>query len=237
MQKPDIGREKIVVFTGAGVSQESGLRTFRDSDGLWHEHAIEQVASPEGWRADPALVLNFYNERRKAVRAAEPNTAHTAIAELERDFDVVVVTQNVDDLHERAGSSNVIHVHGEILKAQSSADPALVYPLDGRDIALGDLCERGSQLRPAVVWFGEDVPRLDESSRHFRSASRVLVVGSSLTVFPAAGLVHCASHATEKYLVSPDPQQEPFGFRLLQGKAGEVVPRVVECWLDGRPPV
>jgi NAD-dependent deacetylase len=229
--------DKVVVFTGAGASQESGLRTFRDLGGLWHEHRIEDIASPEGFRKNPAMVLNFYNTRRKALLEAQPNAAHRAIADLEKKFEVVVVTQNVDDLHERAGSTHVIHVHGEILKNQSSADPSLVYFAEKPEIEIGDLCERGSQLRPAVVWFGEAVLRMDESARHFREASKVLVVGTSLTVFPAAGLVDEARRASERYLVSPDDQPAPWGFRHLRGKAGEMVPRITTAWLAGRTPV
>ena len=230
-------REKIVVFTGAGVSAESGLKTFRDMGGLWNEYAVQDVASPQGWESNPSAVLRFYNERRRAVLAAEPNAAHKAIAKLEAIFDVVVITQNIDDLHERAGSSKVIHIHGEILKARSSVDPLLIYMLDKPTIELGELCERGSQLRPDVVWFGEDVLRMDECRAHFATGSRILTVGTSLTVYPAAGLVKQASFSAEKYLASPDAQKVPYGFRFLRGLATTVVPHVVTCWLEGRKPI
>lgn len=229
--------EKIVVFTGAGVSAESGLKTFRDMGGLWHEYAIEDVASPEGWSRNPSAVLAFYNERREAVLAAQPNAAHKAIAHLESKFEVIVITQNIDDLHERAGSSSVIHVHGEILKARSSIDSALVYELNKPTIELGELCEKGSQLRPDVVWFGEDVRHMETCLEHFASASRVITVGTSLTVYPAAGLVKKAPFSSEKYLVSPEAQKVPYGFRFLRGQATKVVPHVVNCWLAGRKPV
>jgi NAD-dependent deacetylase len=229
--------EKVVVFTGSGVSAESGLKTFRDMGGLWHEYAIEDVASPEGWRRSPATVLDFYNERRKAMLVAQPNAAHEAIARLEEKFEVVVITQNIDDLHERAGSSNVIHVHGEILKARSSAYPSLVYVLKKPTIELGEFCEKGSQLRPDVVWFGEDVRHMDECLAHFSTASRVITVGTSLTVYPAAGFVKKARFSAEKYLVSPEIQRVPYGFKFLRGQAATVVPHVVNCWLEDRKPV
>jgi NAD-dependent deacetylase len=190
--------EKIVVFTGAGVSAESGLKTFRDMGGLWHEFAIEDVASPEGWKRNAAVVLDFYNERRTAVLSAQPNAAHEAISRLEAQFEVIVITQNIDDLHELAESSNVIHVHDEILKARSSTHHSLVYTLDKPTIELGELCEKGSQLRPDVVWFGENVRHIDECLEHFSTASKVITVGTSLTVYPAAGLVKKARFSAEK---------------------------------------
>jgi NAD-dependent deacetylase len=214
--------EKVVVFTGAGVSAESGLKTFRDMGGLWNEYAIEDVASPEGWKKDPSVVLSFYNERRQAVLAAQPNAAHTAIASLEAKFDVVVVTQNIDDLHERAGSTNVIHVHGEILKARSSIDPSLIHVLAKPTIELGEFCEKGSQLRPDVVWFGENVRSMEECLGHFATASRI---------------IKKAPFSAEKYLVSLEAQKVPYGFRFLRGTAATVVPHVVNCWLEGRKPV
>lgn len=229
--------EKVIVFTGAGVSAESGLKTFRDMGGLWHEYAIEDVASPEGWKLSAAVVLDFYNERRTAILSAQPNAAHEAIARLEAKFEVIVITQNIDDLHERAGSSSVIHVHGEILKARSSTDPSLVYALNKPTIELGELCEKGSQLRPDVVWFGENVKYIDECLEHFSTASRVITVGTSLTVYPAAGLVKKAPFSAEKYLISPEAQKVPYGFRFLRGQAATVVPHVVTCWLEGRKPV
>lgn len=221
---------RIVIFTGAGVSAESGLKTFRDMGGLWRQYDIEDVASPAGWRRHPEAVLAFYNERRRAVLAAAPNAAHRAIAALDDRFHVTVITQNVDDLHERAGSSRVIHVHGEILKARSTADASLVYPWNKPDIVLGDLCARGSQLRPDIVWFGEKVRFMDACHALVAEADRFLVVGTSLTVFPAAGLVDSASPHAEKLLVSPEPQAVPHGFRFVQGTAASTLPRLVEDW-------
>jgi len=229
--------DKVIVFTGAGVSAESGLKTFRDVGGLWNDYAIEDVASPEGWRRNPSVVLDFYNERRRAVLEAAPNAAHVAIARLQDIFDVVVITQNIDDLHERAGSRNVIHFHGEILKARSSIDPSLIYALNKPTIELGELCEKGSQLRPDVVWFGEDVRHMDVCVEHFSTASRIITVGTSLTVFPAAGLVKKARSSAEKYLISPEVQKVPYGFRFLRGQAATAVPHVVTCWLNGRIPI
>lgn len=229
-------KEKIVVFTGAGISAESGLRTFRDMGGYWNEYSVEEVASPEGWAAHPASVLGFYNERRQAVLAARPNAAHKAIAQLEERFDVVVITQNIDDLHERGGSTQVLHVHGEILKARSSYDPTLIYPLHKPTIELGELCEKGSQLRPYVVWFGEQIYFMTESEEFLEEASKVLVVGTSLSVYPAAGLLRRAKSSAEKYIISPEFVQRPHGYQFLRGNATVMVPHVVACWLEGRNP-
>jgi NAD-dependent deacetylase len=229
-------REKVVIFTGAGISAESGLRTFRDMGGYWQQYRLEDVASPAGWKANPEAVLNFYNERRKAVLEAMPNAAHLALAALEEFFEVVVVTQNIDDLHERAGSSHVIHVHGEILKARSTADRSLVYPLTTPELALGDRCELGSQLRPDVVWFGEEVRFIGEAARHFAAATKILAIGTSLSVYPAAALVDEARHSAEKYLVAPEAESVPYGYRFIRGNAASVVPHVVKCWGAGRRP-
>lgn len=229
-------REKIVVFTGAGVSAESGLKTFRDMGGYWHQYSIESVASPAGWKTHPEAVLAFYNERRKDVLRASPNAAHLAIAALETRFDVVVITQNIDDLHERAGSTNVMHLHGEILNARSSVDPSLIYRLKSDVIDIGHLCEQNSQLRPDVVWFGEAVRFMDEAAMAFASASKVLTIGTSLSVYPAAGLVDEAKTSAEKYFVAPEYEYTPLGYRLLRGSAAVVVPHVVKCWMAGRKP-
>lgn len=229
-------KEKVVIFSGAGVSAESGLRTFRDMAGLWNEYAVEEVASPEGWARNPELVLRFYNERRQAVVSAEPNEAHRAIARLEALFDVVVITQNIDDLHERAGSSTVIHLHGEILKARSSVDPALTYLLDTPNLQVGDRCEKGSQLRPDVVWFGEDVRFMADAAKHFASAEKMITVGTSLTVHPAAGLLKKAKFSTEKYIVSAETLRPRYGHKFLRGNATKVVPHIVNCWMEDRQP-
>ena len=196
--------EKIVVLTGAGVSAESGIKTFRDADGLWEGHDVHAVASPEGWAADPSLVLDFYNQRRRQLREVQPNAAHHAIAALESNFEVVVITQNVDDLHERAGSSKVIHLHGELRKVRSIGNPSLIYPWED-DLKLGDLCEDGHQLRPHIVWFGEMVPAMEQAVFEILEAERVMVVGSSMQVYPAAGLVAYAPASAPIFYVDPRP--------------------------------
>jgi len=218
----------VVVFSGAGISAESGLRTFRDSDGLWEEYDIYEVATPEAWARDPELVLRFYNERRKQMRSVNPNAAHTAIAELERHTQVTVITQNIDDLHERAGSSSVLHLHGEIRKARSTQKDTLLYDLGERDIAWGDTCELGSQLRPHVVWFGEAVPAMAEAAQVIRGADILLVVGTSLQVYPAAGLLHEAPPSCKAYYVDPKAESIPTSYPLevIKEKASSGVPKL-----------
>lgn len=184
-----MSKKKLVILTGAGISAESGLKTFRDSDGLWEGYNIEDVATPRAWRKDPQLVLDFYNFRRKNVLDAKPNAAHYGLAELEKDFDVTIITQNIDDLHERAGSTNILHLHGEILKMRSERDPELIYPVTG-DIRLGDKAEDGCQLRPHIVWFEEPVPMMELAVPIVNRADLFVVVGTSLVVYPAAGLVN-----------------------------------------------
>ncbi|MBR9871316.1 MAG: NAD-dependent deacylase [Gammaproteobacteria bacterium] len=183
-------KEHIVVLTGAGVSAESGLSTFRDNDGLWEKHSVYDVATPEAFQRNRDLVLRFYNERRRQLQEVEPNPAHRLLAELESRYRVTVITQNVDDLHERGGSTNVVHLHGELTKARSTVDPQLVYDIGYRDIQPGDTCDRGGQLRPHIVWFGEEVPMLDAAAELVGTADRLLIIGTSLQVYPAAGLVH-----------------------------------------------
>ncbi len=224
-------QEQIVVFTGAGVSAESGIRTFRDSDGLWREYTLAELATPEAWRIDPQRVLEFYNERRARVGQAEPNPAHLAIAQLQSGFKVTVITQNVDDLHERAGSHEVIHVHGEITRARSSRDPSLLYDIGYGPIHLGQTCHKGSQLRPHVVWFGENVLNFERSAQLFRQASRILVVGTSLSVYPVARLLYEASRRAEKVIIAPEVEQVPPGYRLFRALATEKVPAIVRDWL------
>jgi NAD-dependent deacetylase len=224
--------QKITVLSGSGISAESGLPTFRDVNGLWRNHDWGEVASPRGWQRNPGLVLEFYNERRAAAWNAQPNAAHLAIGRLENYYDVVVITQNVDELHERGGSLNVIHVHGNLAYARSSRNPNLRYRIDGNPIQLGDTCQDGSQLRPEVVWFGEDVRDLDESRRHVATANKVLVVGTSLTVFPFAALVHQAQQNAEKVLVSLEVEEVPYGFKFYQGKAATIVPSLVDQWIN-----
>lgn len=195
--------QKLIVFSGAGVSAESGLKTFRDSDGLWEEYNVMDVATPEAWAADPELVLEFYNKRREQALKAEPNAAHLAIAELEDHFDVTVITQNIDNLHERAGSKNVLHLHGEITKSRSTVDPSLIYDINGYHINRGDKCEKGSQLRPHIVWFGEPVPNIAIAQEIVSMADILLIVGTSLNVYPAAGLIHFTDFRVRKFLVDP----------------------------------
>jgi len=199
--------KKLVVLTGAGISQESGISTFRDAGGLWNNYRIEEVASPEAWKRDPQLVLDFYNMRRKQLYEVEPNAAHIALAMLEESFDVEIITQNVDDLHERAGSTKVLHLHGELKKARSTADEDLVYTLSGWELKLGDLCAKGSQLRPHIVWFGEPVPNIMSATALVREADVFIVVGTSLKVYPAAGLLQYVPSKVKKFLV--DPEAEP----------------------------
>ena len=195
--------EKLVVLTGAGISAESGLKTFRDSDGLWEGYNIEDVATPQAWRKNPDLVQQFYNERRKNVLDAQPNAAHFALATLEKDFDVTVITQNIDDLHERAGSTDVVHLHGVITRSQSSKNPNLTYSINGWEIKMGEVCELGSQLRAHVVWFGEAVPMIEKAAMICTEAEVFMLVGTSLAVYPAAGLLDYVPDETPKYIVDP----------------------------------
>jgi NAD-dependent deacetylase len=199
--------QKIVVLSGAGVSAESGLSTFRDSDGLWEKFDINVVASIDGWRKNPALVLEFYNARRKQLKTVAPNPAHYALADLQKDFHVSIVTQNVDDLHERAGSEHVMHLHGELRKVRSTRFEELIYPWE-EELNLGDLCEKGHQLRPHIVWFGEMVPLIGAATLEVASADILMVIGTSMQVYPAAGLVHHAATGTPIYYIDPRPALE-----------------------------
>jgi NAD-dependent deacetylase len=197
-------KKKLVVLTGAGISAESGLKTFRDSDGLWEGHNVMDVASPEGWQRNPELVLDFYNQRRRQLKDAKPNAGHIGLAELEKDFDLDIITQNVDDLHERAGSSKVLHLHGELLKVCSVKNRN--YVLDWHDdLVLGDLDDAGHQLRPDIVWFGEMVPALEQAAAIAQAADFFAVVGTSLQVYPAAGLMHYTKPGTPVFYVDPKP--------------------------------
>ncbi len=195
-----MAKQKLVVLTGAGISAESGLKTFRDSDGLWENYRIEDVATPRAWQRDPQLVLDFYNQRRKNVLDAKPNAAHYGLAALEKDFEVQIITQNIDDLHERAGSTNVLHLHGEILKMRSERNASLIHTITG-DIQLGDKAEDGAQLRPHIVWFQEDVPKITEAIPLMRSAEIFVLIGTSLAVYPAAGLMQYVFAGVKKYVL------------------------------------
>jgi NAD-dependent deacetylase len=222
--------KKLVVLTGAGISAESGIPTFRDSNGLWEGFRVEDVASPEGWHRDPALVLDFYNQRRKRALEVHPNRGHIILAELEEFFDVTVVTQNVDDLHERAGSTEVIHLHGSLFESRSTKNPSLVYPITGWELKLGDQCPLGSQLRPNIVWFGESVPLMEVAAHHAAQADIFLVVGTSMVVYPAAGLINYVPYESMKFVVDPklpDVGGLPY-LKAIQDKAStgmEVVKR------------
>ncbi len=195
--------KKLIALTGAGISAESGIATFRDSGGLWEGHKVEDVATPQGWERNPKLVLDFYNERRKQAVGVKPNRGHEILAELEKDFDVTIITQNVDDLHERAGSTNVIHLHGKLFESRSTLDPSLIYPIKGWQLKLGDKCERGSQLRPNIVWFGEAVPMMEVASVIVSTADIFLVVGTSMVVYPAASLIDYVPDRVKKYVIDP----------------------------------
>jgi NAD-dependent deacetylase len=217
----------VVVFTGAGISAESGLAVFRGPGGLWEGEPVALVATPEGWKKDPKRVLRFYNERRQAVRAAKPNPAHLALGELEQMFKVTIITQNIDDLHEKAGSTNVIHLHGEIMKARGCHDSEKLYSCEG-DISLGDRADDGTQLRPHVVWFGESVPMMDTAIAAAKTADFLIVVGTSLEVYPAASLVDYVPFEATKFLVDLEPSGlTDESFHIIESKASEGVPRIV----------
>jgi len=194
-------KQKIVILSGAGISAESGIKTFRDADGLWEGHDIMEVATPQGWKKNPALVLDFYNQRRKQADSVKPNAAHYALVELEKKYDVTIVTQNVDNLHEKAGSKNVIHLHGELFQSRSTLDDKLIYNMTGWELKLGDKCEKGSQLRPNIVWFGEEVPMIETAANIASTADIFIVIGTSLIVYPAAGLVEYAPKKAKVYVV------------------------------------
>jgi len=222
-------KRRCVVLSGAGISAESGLQTFRGADGLWEGYRLEEVATPQAWARDPVTVQRFYNWRRAQVRAAQPNAAHRALVDLEARYEVQVITQNVDDLHERAGSSRVLHLHGEIRKAQSTRDPGLVIDLGERDIDMADRCPLGSPLRPHVVWFGESVPAMAEAEELVEQADLFMVVGTSLAVYPAASLMHCVPRQAAKYLIDPAIPASGLlpGYRFLQATARVALPALV----------
>lgn len=214
----------IVILTGAGMSAESGIATFRDSNGLWENHRVEDVATPEGFRRNPQLVLDFYNHRRKELLGAKPNKGHEIIAELEKDFKVSVITQNVDDLHERAGSSNIVHLHGELMKVRSTGNPKDIRTLtaDNIEINVGDVCQKGYQLRPHIVWFGEAVPMIEKSVEIVRTADVLVVIGTSLNVYPAAGLLDFAPSGVPVFLIDPKPvSARRSGIHFIQKGASE----------------
>lgn len=220
--------KKIVVLTGAGVSAESGINTFRDANGLWEGHDVMDVATPTGWEKNQKLVLEFYNKRRQQLKEVEPNSAHTALHELEEQYDVSIITQNVDDLHERAGSSKVYHLHGELKKARSTFDEDLILDWEG-DIKLGDFCEHNHQLRPHVVWFGEPVPMMEKAMEITRQADILIIIGTSMQVYPAAGLIDFIPSHTPIYFIDPKPAvRETGNLKVIAEKASIGVPALVK---------
>lgn len=224
----EVKKKKIVVLSGSGISAESGISTFRDSGGLWEEYSIEEVATPQAWAADREKVLDFYNLRRKQLLSTEPNDGHKALVNLEKGYEVKVVTQNVDDLHERAGSSHVLHLHGELRKARSTVDPNLIYPIKGWELKLGDKCEKGSQLSPHVVWFGEAVTEMENAISITAQADILIVVGTSLQVYPAAGLLYEVQPSCEVFLIDPDDMSHYANqhITVIKEKAGVGLPRL-----------
>ena len=227
---------KITVLSGAGISAESGIQTFRDSDGLWENHNVQDVATPEAFERDPALVLQFYNERRKNIAQVQPNDAHKQLVRLEEHYDVHIITQNIDDLHERAGSSKVMHLHGEIFKMCSKYNKAITYPIYN-DIQLGDLASDGHQLRPFIVWFGEQVPMMDQAAEVCSESVILLVVGTSLQVYPAAGLVHTVHRATPIYLIDKNPPTLSMpNLHIYAENASSGIKKVVDLLLSSSLP-
>jgi len=207
-------KKRIIVLTGAGVSAESGIKTFRDAGGLWEGHSIEEVATPQGWGRNPELVLDFYNQRRKQLLEVEPNKAHQLLYALENNYDVKIITQNVDDLHERAGSKNVLHLHGELRKVRSTIDENLIYNWD-TDLQLGDVCKKGTQLRPHIVWFGEAVPNLTLAEEITQTADILIIIGTSMQVYPAANLIYAIKPTTPIYFIDPKPNISENHFKNL----------------------
>jgi NAD-dependent deacetylase len=212
--------KNLVVLTGAGMSSESGIRTFRDSGGLWEEYDVTEVATPMAWAKNQELVLRFYNERRRQLAVSKPNEGHRGLAALEKHFNVYIITQNIDNLHERGGSTNILHLHGELTKARSTADPSLIYEIGYKDINRGDNCEKGSQLRPHIVWFGEAVPMMDEAIRITSLADIFVVIGSSLNVYPAASLIEYAPGNATLWLIDPNDVNVPVNRMVEVIKAG-----------------
>ncbi|MFM2269127.1 MAG: hypothetical protein RL757_2568 [Bacteroidota bacterium] len=232
----DISKPIVVVLTGAGISAESGISTFRDADGLWENHRIEDVASPEGWAKNPILVLDFYNKRRQQLFDVLPNAAHVALKDLEEKYDVRIVTQNVDDLHERAGSATILHLHGKLREVRSTRNPKLVQYWE-KDVNWGDTCPLGSQLRPNIVWFGEEVPLLYDAAEWVSSADYILIIGTSMQVYPAAGLVGYARKDAPIFYIDPFPKAShelkiATNKEILAEAATIGVPKIVEKLLN-----
>jgi NAD-dependent deacetylase len=226
-------KPKLVVLSGAGMSAESGISTFRDKNGLWEKHNINDVARPVGWKKDRELVLQFYNERRRKMWACQPNAGHTGLVELETNYDVEIVTQNIDNLHERAGSTHVLHLHGELTKARSTLDPGLVCEIGDRDVLIGSKCARGSQLRPHIVWFGEDVPLFPRATEIVSAADIVVVIGTSMSVYPAASLVDFAPRHARVFLIDPKPGPTKRPLSVIAATATDGVAQLIRL-LDGQ---
>jgi NAD-dependent deacetylase len=224
----------LVVLTGAGMSSESGISTFRESGGLWEKYDVTEVATPEAWYNNRDLVLRFYNERRRQLGDARPNKGHTGLVDLEKYFDVSIITQNIDDLHERAGSKNVLHLHGELTKARSSADPSLVYEIGYKDIKPGDYCDTGSQLRPHIVWFGEEVPKMEEAVKIVERADILVIIGTSMIVYPAAGLINYVAPRVPIYIIDPNEVEVLLtrNIEIIREKAGTGVAILREKLID-----
>lgn len=227
-----MAKKQLVVFSGAGMSAESGLKTFRDNGGLWENYKVSEVATPEAWKKDKELVLRFYNLRREQLLKAKPNKAHYKIAELEKQYDVTVITQNIDDLHERAGSTEVLHLHGELRKVRSERDANLIYNWENAELKLGDLCETGFQLRPHVVWFGEEVPMMEKAFEIAKKANILVVIGTSLNVYPAASIVNYVPANSKNYLIDPNPAMELNNFTIINAGAEEGVNILAENLLN-----
>ncbi len=231
-----MSKPKAVILTGAGISAESGIKTFRDADGLWEGHDVMEVASPHGWRKDRALVLDFYNQRRRQLKEVEPNAGHTALKNLEEKYEVVIVTQNVDNLHERAGSSNIIHLHGELTKSRSTIDDTVFYDCPD-DIKIGDRCPQGAQMRPHIVWFGEAVPMLERAAKEVSEADVIAIIGTSMQVYPAAGLTDFARPGVPIYYIDPRPTlnrelQNARTLEVIAENASTGVPKLVKRLLE-----
>ncbi len=213
-------KPNLIILTGAGISAESGIKTFRDMGGLWENYSIEEVATPQAWRKNPQLVLDFYNARRKQLYEVEPNDAHKILVDLEKAYNVLIITQNVDDLHERAGSSNVLHLHGELKKVRSESNDYLIKELEGWELKMGDLAEDGAQLRPHIVWFGEAVPKIEEAVEIVRTADFFAIIGTSMQVYPAAGLINYVPHGCKIYYIDPHAEEASLsGVKIIQEKA------------------
>ena len=228
-------KKKVVVLTGAGISAESGISTFRDSDGLWEQYRVEDVATYDAYLRNPELVLNFYNERRRQLFQVKPNEGHRQLVRLEEKYDVRIITQNIDNLHEQAGSTNVLHLHGLLTQARSDRDDSLIVDIGDRDIHLGDKAPDGAQLRPHIVWFGEAVPNIEPASELCEQADYFIVVGTSMNVYPAAGLIHYVPRSTPCYLVDPKAVPISRPITIFQEKAGTGVKKVVDLLLNQPP--